>query len=145
MRSGGVSPSNTRGLLAERWPPSAAPPLRDRKFADSPLEESGFELVVPLTTDTFQNFCFDAAGCIPSEDRSAPARGETDGSNPSTSTEELCRPILDTDQRKAVPLIREDLGRQLSGSFRIRRHNKRLRMIPGPDFALHHPKHRPSQ
>jgi hypothetical protein len=51
-------PSSTYVLTgsSRRSPPAsecaARPPLRNRKFADSPLEQSGFELWVPSACDT---------------------------------------------------------------------------------------------
>src|SRR5262249_4630661 len=84
-------------------------------------------------------------GCTPSEEKSATARGRAIVRTPVHPTKSRVAPILDTDQRKAVPPIREVLAVQLSGSFRIRRPNKRWRMIPGRDFTLHHPKRRPCQ
>jgi hypothetical protein len=63
--------------------------VRDREFADSLLEQRGFELLVPLTTETlFRMPYFAAPSSTPSEARSAPVRGEADGSNPAPSTGE---------------------------------------------------------
>jgi len=60
-----------------------------RGFADSPLEERGFEPLVPLTTETlFKISYFAAPSCTPSEAGSAAARGEIDGSNPLSSSGE---------------------------------------------------------
>jgi hypothetical protein len=60
----------------------------DEFAADSPLEGSGFEPLVPLTTETlFRIPYFAAPSCTPSEARSVPARGEINGSNPLSSGE----------------------------------------------------------
>jgi hypothetical protein len=60
-----------------------------RSASDSPLEERGFELLVPLFDgNAIEHTLFDAPGGTPPEDTLAPAQGETSGSKPFCSSGE---------------------------------------------------------
>ena len=67
---------------------SRAAPLRNRKFADFPLEGDGFEASVPHKKTTL----FGCPRSVPQfafRKKNRPFRAETDGSNPSPSSREM--------------------------------------------------------